>query len=111
MTDTDNRKPGLPKDSPSAQIQRTEAQIPDHTPVQIYHPQPYRPMVEHSLGLICTHDFDGKLLYVNPAAAKALGYDSSAWTGKNLRDFLAPTFQSFFAEYLQRIRQRHIDEG
>jgi hypothetical protein len=53
----------------------------------------YRQMVEHSLGLICIHDFAGNLLYVNPAAAHSLEYPPDAWIGKNLRDFLAPKFR------------------
>lgn len=111
MTDTENRAPGLPQESSAASVLRTEAQPADPTPVPIHHAQPYQPMVEHSLGLICTHDFDGALLYVNPAAAKALGYNTDACMGKNLRDFLAPTFQPYFDEYLQRIRQNGTDEG
>ncbi len=35
----------------------------------------YRNLVEHSLGLICTHDLDGRLLSINPAAARSLGYE------------------------------------
>src|SRR5688572_13630978 len=34
----------------------------------------YRDLVENSRDLICTHDLDGKILSVNRAAAKALGY-------------------------------------
>ena len=35
----------------------------------------YRNLVEHSLGLICTHDLGGRLLSINPAAARSLGYE------------------------------------
>ena len=34
----------------------------------------YRDLVAESFGLICTHDLQGFLLMVNPAAAQALGY-------------------------------------
>ncbi len=71
----------------------------------------YRHLVEHSLGLICLHDFDGNLLYVNPASAHALGYAPNAWQGKTLRDFLAPAFLPLFDLYLERIRQQRTDEG
>ncbi|MBI3245350.1 MAG: PAS domain-containing sensor histidine kinase [Deltaproteobacteria bacterium] len=71
----------------------------------------YRHLVEHSLGLICLHDFDGNLLYVNPASANALGYAPDAWKGKTLRDFLAPAFLPLFDLYLERIRHQHADEG
>lgn len=36
----------------------------------------YRRIVEFSQGLICTHDLDGTLLSVNPAAAIAFGWQS-----------------------------------
>jgi|GEM_PF-3023323 len=111
MTDIDKTPPELPKDGPPAQQLGSGDQSQDRSPELIHRDQSYRPMVEQSLGLICTHDFAGKLLYVNPAAAQALGYSADAWKGRNLRDFLAPVFQPFFDEYLQRIRRQRSDEG
>ena len=40
--------------------------------------QRYRHLVEQSLGLMCMHTLDGTLLAVNPAAARALGYEPEA---------------------------------
>jgi PAS domain S-box-containing protein len=71
----------------------------------------FRDLVEQSLGLICTHDLDGKLLSINPAAAHALGYDPDEGIGVNLREFLSPSTQHLFDKYLQRIRQNTIDTG
>ena len=71
----------------------------------------FRDLVEQSLGLICTHDLDGKLLSINPAAAHALGYDPDEGIGVNLREFLSPSTQHHFDKYLQRIRQNTIDTG
>lgn len=71
----------------------------------------YRHMVEHSLGLICIHDFDGNLLYVNPAAARALGYAPHELAGKNLQDVLSPPARLFFPHYLERIRHEPTDQG
>src|SRR5262245_38714376 len=71
----------------------------------------YRHMVENSLGLLCIHDFNGALLYVNPAAAQSLMYPPGAWVGKNLREFLAPAFQAAFPAYLERMRQQRTDYG
>lgn len=34
----------------------------------------YRHLIENSLGLMCSHDLNGVLLLVNPAAAESLGY-------------------------------------
>jgi PAS domain S-box-containing protein len=71
----------------------------------------FRDLVEQSLGLICTHDLDGKLLSINPAAAHALGYDPDEGIGVNLQEFLSPSTQHLFDKYLQRIRQNTIDTG
>ena len=71
----------------------------------------FRDLVEQSLGLICTHDLDGVLLSINPAAAHALGYHPGEGIGVNLREFLAPSTRHLFDKYLQRIRQNTIDAG
>ncbi len=71
----------------------------------------FRELVEQSLGLICTHDLDGVLLSINPAAAHALGYQPGEGIGVNLREFLSPSTQHLFDKYLQRIRQNTIDTG
>jgi PAS domain S-box-containing protein len=71
----------------------------------------FRDLVEQSLGLICTHDLDGVLLSINPAAAHALGYDPEEGIGLNLREFLSPSTRHLFDKYLQRIRENTIDTG
>jgi PAS domain S-box-containing protein len=71
----------------------------------------YHQLVEHSLGLMCSHDLSGVLLNVNPAAAASLGYLPQEGTGHNLREFLAPPFQVEFDAYLDRMRQNSSDSG
>src|SRR6266700_8432170 len=71
----------------------------------------YRYVVEHGQGLICMHDLDGVLLFVNPAAARALGYEPHEGIGQKLRLFLAPSAQPFFEAYLERIRSQSKDSG
>jgi PAS domain S-box-containing protein len=71
----------------------------------------HRLLVEHSLGLICTHDLTGTLLLVNRAAARALGYVPDAGVGRNLREFLAPDARGLFDGYLQRMRDQGQDAG
>src|SRR5262245_46102217 len=71
----------------------------------------FRELVEQSLGLICTHDLDGILLSINPAAAHALGYDPQEGVGVSLREFLSPNTRHLFEKYLQRIRENRIDTG
>jgi two-component system, cell cycle sensor histidine kinase and response regulator CckA len=71
----------------------------------------YRHLVENSLGLICTHDLDGIVLSVNPAAANSLGYEPRDGIGRNLRDFLSPPTRPRFDHYLARIKERAHDSG
>jgi PAS domain S-box-containing protein len=71
----------------------------------------YRDLVEHSLGLICTHDLSGRLLSINPAAARSLGYEPEFGVGRNLVEFLAPGTRHLFDAYLRRIRDNRQDAG
>ncbi len=93
-----------------AQLARLQALYPQREqPQELEHR--YRHMVEHSLGLICTHDFAGNLLYINPAAARTLGYTPRELIGTNLRDLLVPAVRSLFDPYLARIRHQQTDQG
>lgn len=71
----------------------------------------YRELFEHTLGLICTHDADGILLAVNPAAANALGYAIAELVGRSLAEFMPESLRGEFAVYLKRIADRHSDKG
>jgi PAS domain S-box-containing protein len=71
----------------------------------------YTNLVEHSLGLICTHDLDGRLLSINPAAAHSLGYEPEQGIGSSLVEFLAPETRHLFNDYLRRIREQRHDAG
>jgi PAS domain S-box-containing protein len=71
----------------------------------------YRHLVDHGQGLICLHDLDGVLLFVNRAAASALGYEPHEGIGKKLSLFLAPSMRPLFGAYLERIRSQSADSG
>ena len=71
----------------------------------------YRDLVEHSRDLICTHDLEGRILFVNSAAVKISGYDLDFFLKKNIRDFLAPEFKHEFDDYLARIKNDGFAEG
>jgi len=91
-----------------------EAAVAEHTQTEAAvrdSEQRYHHMVEHSLGLISMHTLDGTLLAVNPAAARALGYGSEEWRGRNLREFLAPAVQPLFEAYLARLQDQPTDSG
>jgi PAS domain S-box-containing protein len=77
----------------------------------------YRLLVENSLGLMCIHDLDGVLRFINPAAAQSLGYNPEDGykpedgVGRNLRDYLAPSVRHLFDEYLCRIQREPTSSG
>ncbi|HKG23253.1 MAG TPA: response regulator, partial [Blastocatellia bacterium] len=71
----------------------------------------YRDLVENSLGLICTHELDGRLITVNPAAARTLGYEPEELIGRNLKELIAPGSRRFFHHYLEGIARNASDSG
>lgn len=73
--------------------------------------QLYRQLVEQGRGLICAHDKTGRLVFVNPAAAQALGRPGSDLAGTNLRDLLHPGVRHLFGAYLDRIWKTGRDHG
>ncbi len=71
----------------------------------------FRKLFEYSLGLICTHDYEGVLLSVNPAAARSLGYSVGELLGRPLTDFMRPERRPRFREYLLRMFKHDRDGG
>src|SRR6195256_1075328 len=65
----------------------------------------YRDLVEHSQDLLCIHDLQGKLLSVNPAPARVLGYSVEELLRIPMREIVAPEFQFEFDRYLRNIQQ------
>lgn len=65
----------------------------------------FRDLVEHSQDLICTHDLEGKILTVNPAPARILGYQQGELIGKPLQELLAPEVRDRFDDYISAIRR------
>jgi PAS domain S-box-containing protein len=63
----------------------------------------YRDLVDNSHELICTHDLEGRVLSVNPWAARVLGYPQYALVGMNIRDGLLPEHREKFDEYLRTV--------
>lgn len=71
----------------------------------------YRDLVEHSEHLVCTHDLSGKLLSVNPAPARMLGYEVEELLKIPMRDLVVPEFRGQFDAYLERIKASGTDKG
>ncbi|HTR31178.1 MAG TPA: PAS domain S-box protein [Puia sp.] len=68
------------------------------------HEKRYRDLFNHSQALICTHDMEGKLLTVNPATCKLLGFEEQEMLGRNLSEFIPEKHRDKFAdEYLRPI--------
>ena len=94
-----------------ADLEASLSRSPTCTQARPADPVWYRHVVEHGLGLICMHDLDGVLLFINPAAARVLGYEPHEGIGKKLSLFLAPSMRPRFGAYLERIRSQPTDSG
>jgi PAS domain S-box-containing protein len=71
----------------------------------------YRDLVDHSEDLVCTHDLEGRLLSVNPAPARLLGYEVDEFLKIPMRDLIVPEYRVLFDEYLARIKVNGSDKG
>ncbi len=71
----------------------------------------YRDLVQHSSDLVCTHDLEGKILSVNPAATRFSGYSEDELLSMNLRDLLDPEVRDQFENYLVEIQAKGAAKG
>jgi PAS domain S-box-containing protein len=71
----------------------------------------YRDLVENTQDLICTHDLDGRVLWMNELPARILGYSASDLIGRRIPEMLPPETRNLFAEYIERIRRDGHAEG
>lgn len=71
----------------------------------------YRDLVDNSHELICTHDLEGRVLSVNPWAARMLGYPQYALVGMNIREGLLPEYRDQFDEYLRTVKTEGSARG
>lgn len=71
----------------------------------------FRKLFEESLGLICTHDLNGTILSVNPAAAQSLGYSMGELLGRPFKELMEPALHGSFDEYLHRVTTRGVAHG
>ena len=59
-------------------------------------------LIEHAQGFIGSHDLVGRIIDVNPAGAKSLGYSVDEMIGMSISDLIHPNSQYLFAEYLSQ---------
>jgi PAS domain S-box-containing protein len=71
----------------------------------------YRDLVDNSHELICTHDLEGKVLSVNPWAARVLGLPRERIVGTNIRDGLLPEYRAQFDDYLRTVKTEGSARG
>lgn len=71
----------------------------------------YRDLVDHCEDLICTHDLEGRILSINPWAARLLGREPRELARTNVRELLAPAVRQEFATYLATIRRDGVARG
>jgi two-component system sensor histidine kinase VicK len=71
----------------------------------------YRQIVEGSLGLVCTHDMDGKILSINEHGASGLGYTVQEVVAKTLQDFTEPERRSLLEGYFEELRSKEEAQG
>ena len=64
----------------------------------------YRELFDSIDDFIYTHDLQGKVLTINQAACRSIGYDSQELRGKMLNELMAPALrQGFFDYYLPEV--------
>jgi two-component system, OmpR family, sensor histidine kinase VicK len=71
----------------------------------------YRQIVEGSLGLVCTHDMNGRILSINEHGASGLGYTVQEVVGKTLQDFTEPERRSLLERYFEELRNKEEAQG
>ncbi|MBA2378184.1 MAG: diguanylate cyclase [Blastocatellia bacterium] len=71
----------------------------------------YRDLVDHGAGFISTHDLEGRMTMINPAALRMIGYGEEEVIGKTLRDLMPDEHQGEFSVYLRQILNEGISEG
>jgi formate hydrogenlyase transcriptional activator len=71
----------------------------------------YQDLVEHSQDLLCIHDLEGRLLSVNPAPARMLGYSVEEILQIPMQEMVAPEFRAKFNAYLNQIASTGESRG
>jgi PAS domain S-box-containing protein len=71
----------------------------------------YRFLVENVADLVCAHDLEGNILFVNSVAADTAGTSPAEMIGKNLRDYLAPRGREELGEFLEKVKREGSASG
>jgi PAS domain S-box-containing protein len=71
----------------------------------------FRDLVENSEDLLGTHDLAGRILSINPAPCRRLGYEVEEVLRMNMRDLLAPRSRDLYPAFAERVLQNGQDKG
>jgi diguanylate cyclase (GGDEF)-like protein/PAS domain S-box-containing protein len=71
----------------------------------------YRNLFDHSQGLICSHDLNGVIITINPAALNALGFEKDEVIGQNLGSLMLPGTDDQLKSYLTNVEHEGLSEG
>ena len=71
----------------------------------------YRDLVEHSEDILGTHELDGRILSINPAPCRRLGYTVEEVLQMRMQDLIAPRFRDLYPPFVQRVLENGQDTG
>ncbi|MCH8330397.1 MAG: PAS domain S-box protein, partial [Bacteroidetes bacterium] len=71
----------------------------------------FRDLIQNSQDLICTHDLKGRILTINPAFKKFLGYKPAEIIGMNLKAVIVPKYKHDFKRYLEEVASKGRSKG
>ncbi|MFZ5584701.1 MAG: ATP-binding protein [Thermodesulfobacteriota bacterium] len=72
----------------------------------------YRALFNNVSDLVLSHDLDGRILSINPAVTKSLGYAVEEVVGKLVTEVMPAELRPlFFGEYLPRVLENGADAG
>jgi len=71
----------------------------------------YRQLIEGSLGIVFTHDLEGRILSINANAAESLGYHPEEMVGTRMMDYVPEEQKPAFQAYLRSIASTGEEQG
>ncbi len=82
-----------------------------HSQRPVTDPNEHPLLTDKSQDFLCTHDLNGKILSINAAPARALGYSVKEMQERSIQDFLIPEYQALFDQYLRTIKKQRTTSG
>jgi len=109
LEETHRRNVGLTVDNVALQVEIRERQRVEDALRESE--SRYRDLVETSEDLLSTHDLKGRILTINPAPARRLGYEVNELLQLTLPQLLAPRVRDQFPAFIARLLEHGQDKG